>query len=144
MNEQIEQIGGKVFKTPISYKDNAVNRKLGRVGKIWKYKLTRMGPGKKLITSYKLPNNNLNKTKCKSPMKIRNKMGKCVTKKCSSNRKLNRKGVCDRKKCSKGQIMKYDKYGGHGRCTSKSKSKKKTKSPKKKLSPKKKRSSKKK
>ena len=134
MTKEIEQVGGKVYKTPIFYKDNTANRKLGRVGKIWKYKLTHMGPGKKLITSYRLPQTNLNKTKCKSPMKIRNKRGKCVTKKCSSNRKLNSKGICERKKCSKGKIMKYDKYGGHGRCVSKSRSKKKAskkKSPKK-------------
>tara|TARA_B110001450_G_C17518354_1_gene439463 strand:+ start:14 stop:436 length:423 start_codon:yes stop_codon:yes gene_type:complete len=135
MTKEIEQVGGRVSKSPIFYKDNAVNRKLGRVGKIWKYKFTHMGPGKTLITSYKLPNNNLNKTKCKSPMKIRNKSGKCVTKKCSSNRKLSSKGICERKKCTKGKVMKYDKYGGHGRCVSKTKLKKK--SPKKK-SPKKK------
>ena len=126
MYQESDQVGGKVSKTPIFYKDNTTNRKLGRVGKIWKYKLARMGPGKKkLITIYKLPSA-VNHIKCKSPMKIRNKRGKCVTKKCSSNRKLNSKGICERKKCSKGKIMKYDKYGGHGRCVSKSRSKKKT------------------
>ena len=126
MNSDIEQVGGGgVGRTPIFYKDNTSNRKLGRAGKIWKYKLTRMGPGGKRITSYRLPKTNLNKTKCKSPKKIRNKSGKCVTKKCSSNRKLNSKGMCERKKCSKGKVMKYNKYGGYGRCVSKTKSKKK-------------------
>ena len=47
LSNELNQIGGKVFTTKVCYADTAQNRKLKRVGKLYKYKHTYAAPGRK-------------------------------------------------------------------------------------------------
>ena len=120
MEYNLEQIGGRVVVSKVFYKDTPNNRKLKRVGQLWKYKYSYAKPGGKARVWYKLVKPKNNRKKCPSPKQERNKFGKCVTKKCSPNKKLSPKGNCVLKKCPSGKKLTLK-----GKCINKSKQTKK-------------------
>ena len=87
MEYNLEQIGGRVVVSKVFYKDTPNNRKLKRVGQLWKYKYSYAKPGGKARVWYKLVKPKNNRKKCPSPKQERNKFGKCV-------KKLTLKGKC--------------------------------------------------
>ena len=77
LSNELNQIGGRVFTTKVCYADTAQNRKLKRVGKLYKYKHTYAPPGKKRVwytlVKKKSPKNAL-------PIKKMSPKGNCVLK----------------------------------------------------------------
>ena len=87
-----EQIGGKVVFTKVFYADTPQNRKLKRVGKLYKYKHKYGPPGRKPRVWYTLVKKK-SPEKC-PPNKEMSPKGNCVLKKCPSGKKLTLKGKC--------------------------------------------------
>ena len=89
-----EQIGGRVVSIKVFYADTPQNRKLKRVGELYKYKMMcgPSAPGKKNRVWYAHVKKKFPK-KC-PPNKELSRKNNCVLKKCPSGKKLTLKGKC--------------------------------------------------
>ena len=133
----LEQIGGRVVTSKVFYADTPQNRKLKRVGKLYKYKHTYGPPGRKPRVWYTLVKKKSPK-KC-PPNKEMSPKGNCVLKKCPSGKKLTLKGKCINKPKKSKRITVYqakELFDAKARAERRRSGKNKKNSPKRKTSPK--------